>query len=324
MLAQSCPSEQLQQLYDTVRQGLVLVNGHSFLISQEWQAEVSAMLARAEQLKVVLAHKQAHHLALLASVLQHLHQQEVQAYDQPARATSSSSSPNWRPHSGMSAVQHGVGQSLGGAAQQQATQQQVVAAGLAAVMQQQQQAAAVLQTDFNSMCLNTSAGLDDDNSDDEFFMPVSVAPCVFDQLSTACCALNMRVLSLSLQPTLACIAWHRQYVGSAPVDHNVMLGTDDTAFVTNCRRLHPWQFQHQGVLMAAPAQQQQQRKQAAAGSPLTETALHGRQAAAAAACWSMCTTAWHLPEQQQPQLVPTRRLRLPCSTCSCCTAWSSS
>lgn len=175
MLVQTCPAEQLQQLFDTVRQGLVLVNGHSFLISQEWQAEVSAMLARAEQLKVVLAHKQAHHLALLASVLQHLHQQEVQAYDQPVGATSTSS-PNRRPHSGMSAVQHGVGQSLGGGAQQQAAQQQVVTAGgLAAVMQQQQQqqAAAILQNDFQSMCLNTTACLDDDNSDDEFFMPVA-------------------------------------------------------------------------------------------------------------------------------------------------------
>lgn len=188
MLVQSCPVEQLQQLCDTVRQGLVLVNGHSFLVSQEWQTEVSAMLARAEQLKVVLAHRQAHHLALLASVLQHLHQQEVQAYDQPERATTCSS-PNRRPHSGVSAVKHGAGHLLGGgAAQQQVAQQRVVAGGLAAVIQQQQ--AAVLQTDFHSVYLNTSAGLDDDNIDDEFFMPVSAVLVWRPQLSLSRCSLR--------------------------------------------------------------------------------------------------------------------------------------
>lgn len=34
MLVQSCPAAELQQLCDTVKQGLVLVNGHSFLIGQ--------------------------------------------------------------------------------------------------------------------------------------------------------------------------------------------------------------------------------------------------------------------------------------------------
>lgn len=33
-LTQSCPPAALQQLCDTVKQGLVLVNGHSFLIGQ--------------------------------------------------------------------------------------------------------------------------------------------------------------------------------------------------------------------------------------------------------------------------------------------------
>lgn len=214
MLVQSCPVEQLQQLCATVRQGLVLVNGHSFLISQEWHTEVSAMLARAEQLKAILAHRQAHRLALLASVLQHLHQLEVQAYDQPVRATTSSS-PNRRPHSGVSAVKHGAGQSLGGGAgQQQVAQQQVVAGGLAAIMQQQQaaqQATAVLQTDFHSICLNISTGLDDDNSDDEFFMPVSAVLVWRPQLSFSRCSLSWMVLSHShsrhgaTQPEFSCI-----------------------------------------------------------------------------------------------------------------------
>jgi hypothetical protein len=33
-LVQSCPAAELQQLCDTVKQGLVLVNGHSFLLGQ--------------------------------------------------------------------------------------------------------------------------------------------------------------------------------------------------------------------------------------------------------------------------------------------------
>lgn len=195
MLVQSCPSEQLQQLCDTVRQGLVLVNGHSFLISQAWHTEVSAMLARAEQLKVVLAHGPAHHLALLASVLQHLYQQEVQEYDQPECATTSSS-PSRRPQSSVSALKHGAGQLQGAwAQQQQAAQQQVVAGGLAAVMQQQQ-ATASLQTEFHSTCLNTSRlGLDDDDSNDEFFMPVSAFFVLRPQLAFTRCSLTWRMFS---------------------------------------------------------------------------------------------------------------------------------
>jgi hypothetical protein len=34
MLVQSSPASELQRLCDTVKQGLVLVNGHSFLIGQ--------------------------------------------------------------------------------------------------------------------------------------------------------------------------------------------------------------------------------------------------------------------------------------------------
>lgn len=41
------------------------------------------MLARAEQLKVLLAHRQAHHISLLAALLQLMHQREVQQFDAP-------------------------------------------------------------------------------------------------------------------------------------------------------------------------------------------------------------------------------------------------
>ncbi|KAF8063677.1 BXL3 [Scenedesmus sp. PABB004] len=82
-LTGSCPPELLAELRELVRQGLVLVNGHSFLLGREWAAEVVALLGRAEQLKVVLAHAQAHHLSLLADLLQLLHRQEVAEFEAP-------------------------------------------------------------------------------------------------------------------------------------------------------------------------------------------------------------------------------------------------
>lgn len=42
------------------------------------------MLGRAEQLKILLSHRQAHHISLLAAVLQLLHHAEVQEFDHPA------------------------------------------------------------------------------------------------------------------------------------------------------------------------------------------------------------------------------------------------
>lgn len=134
------------------------------------------MLLRAEQLKVLLAHWQAHHLSLLASVLLHLHQQEVQEYDMPRP---SSSSPSRRP-AGLSASQGGH---LPAAERQQQQQQQPGAAagrlsmaGLQLLQPEQQgvaqaQAAAALQTEFHSVCLEDEAEL----SDDEFFLPVGAA-----------------------------------------------------------------------------------------------------------------------------------------------------
>jgi hypothetical protein len=56
---------------------------------QEWQAEAAAMLGRAEQLKVLLAHRQAHHISLLAALLQLMHRQEVQEFDSPQQTRSS-------------------------------------------------------------------------------------------------------------------------------------------------------------------------------------------------------------------------------------------
>jgi hypothetical protein len=154
---------------------------------QEWQAEVAAMLARAEQLKVLLAHRQAHHLSLLAAVLQHMHQQEVQQYDMPH---SRSSSPSKRPHTpAVSLVQHEAGSVLV-RSQQVHQQQEVVAGGLAAVVRQQLQqqqaqlvsAQAALQTEFHSVCWDEASP---DLEEDEFFLPVGLWQCKgFNQ---ACC-----------------------------------------------------------------------------------------------------------------------------------------
>lgn len=146
------------------------------LLLQEWQAEVAAMLARAEQLKVLLAHRQAHHLSLLAAVLQHLHQQEVQQYDMPH---SRSSSPSKRPRTpAVSLLQHDAGAVLT-EPQQLHQQQEVVAGGLAAAVRQQQQqqgqlvsAQAALHTDYHSVCWDEAAP--DLEEDDEFFMPVGL------------------------------------------------------------------------------------------------------------------------------------------------------
>lgn len=134
------------------------------------------MLLRAEQLKVLLAHWQAHHLSLLASVLLHIHQQEVQEYDTPRP---NSSSPSRRPGAASSSQ----GGRMQAAEPQQHQQQQVTAAGMLSMaglqlVQQEQQhglgqaaAAAALQTEFHSVCLEDEAGL----SDDEFFLPVGAA-----------------------------------------------------------------------------------------------------------------------------------------------------
>jgi hypothetical protein len=98
------------------------------------------MLARAEHLKVLLAHRQAHHLSLLASILQVLHKQEVQQYDHPSSSRSCSPS---------SCGTHML------------TQQG----------QQQQQQEALLQENLCAMQLGGTGGSDDDN--DDFFLPVS-------------------------------------------------------------------------------------------------------------------------------------------------------
>lgn len=141
---------------------------------------MSAMLARAEHLKVLLAHRQAHHLSLLASVLQYVHQQEVQEYDLPL--SSSCSSPSKRPQTpAVSLVQHDPGQSISGPQQVQ-PQQEVVAGGLVSVLQQQQvPAQAALQTEFHSA--GGSNGLD--ANDDDFFLPVCCAA-----LGTSCTSGN--------------------------------------------------------------------------------------------------------------------------------------
>jgi hypothetical protein len=131
---------------------------------QDWQAEVTAMLVRAEQLKVLLAHWQAHHLSLLASVLQHLHQQEVREYDMPRPR---SSSPNKRPYAVSSS--QGGNFAVAGAQRQSAAGTCQLVTGLQLLQQEQTQAA--LQTEFHSVCLEDEVC----DSDDEFFLPVGAA-----------------------------------------------------------------------------------------------------------------------------------------------------
>lgn len=142
--------------------------GARVLAMQDWQAEVTAMLMRAEQLKVLLAHWQAHHLSLLASVLQHLHQQEVRNYDMPRPR---SSSPNKRPHAASSS--QGGNIPATGAQRQSAAGTCQLATGLQLLQhEQQQQTQAALQTEFHRVCLEDEAC---DSDDDEFFLPVGAA-----------------------------------------------------------------------------------------------------------------------------------------------------
>lgn len=151
---------------------------------QEWHAEVPAMLARAEQLKVLLAHRRAHHVSLLASVLQLLHRQEVAQYDRPRSGSSS-------PRKGPLVLQQGSATNAclaagagvvvpliaasgaatrvvasGGGQVQEGLEQGQTGPGELLLMQQQQQHAQVLVA---------AAGLDkasQEFDEDEFFMPV--------------------------------------------------------------------------------------------------------------------------------------------------------
>lgn len=131
------------------------------------------MLARAEQLKVLLAHRQAHHLALLASTLQHLHLQEVQQFDRPR-----SSSPSKRPQTpSVSVIQNEAGQLCGGALQQQPLQQLVGAGSLVAGFglqgkPQDMPALPALQAQHDGTYLEEEGSGDPDDEDDEFFLPV--------------------------------------------------------------------------------------------------------------------------------------------------------
>lgn len=137
---------------------------------------MSAMLARAEQLKVLLAHRQAHRLALLASTLQHLHAQEVQQFDRPR-----SSSPSKRPQTpSVSVIDHEAGQLCGSAVavQQQPLQQLVGAGSLVAGCQlqgkQQVMPAQPALQALQDSTYPTEEGSGDPD-DDDFFLPVRVS-----------------------------------------------------------------------------------------------------------------------------------------------------
>uniref|UniRef100_A0A383V522 Uncharacterized protein n=1 Tax=Tetradesmus obliquus TaxID=3088 RepID=A0A383V522_TETOB len=169
-LTGSCSAEVLQQLCDVVRQGLVLVQGHSFLLGQEWQSEAAAMLGRAEQLKVLLAHRQAHHISLLAALLQLMHRQEVQEYDLPQQLRS--------VHTGSSEGQPCCMLLLSGGSSTSCAQQ--LASAGSCKQQSQGQAAAARSGVEQAPGAHgvAAAGLEAiaeaaDQEDDEFYMPIA-------------------------------------------------------------------------------------------------------------------------------------------------------
>jgi len=140
------------------------------VLMQEWQAEVAAMLGRAEQLKVLLAHWQAHHLSLLASVLQLLHRQEVQQYDQP---NSRSSSPLKHPLPSTT----GTAAAATSAAQKQDAKQGRLGQDGHPLQQEQQDECGLTAAGPQQQLLAAYPGFggaeDEALHDDEFFMPVS-------------------------------------------------------------------------------------------------------------------------------------------------------
>lgn len=184
------------------------------------------MLARAEQLKVLLAHLQAHHLSLLAAVLQLLHQQEVQEFDQPH--TNSINSPSLRSstpaglllyqqqhHYQQQQQQHGSAPGL--------IDQQHSDAGSAALGQQQLSkqvpAQVLVMAGFDPPVASVSGGVrpeaaaeQQEQEEDEFFMPVGVESALGVEASTAACC--MLVLGCGCCPTVCdaqhVCCWHRQ------------------------------------------------------------------------------------------------------------------
>jgi hypothetical protein len=134
------------------------------------------MLGRAEQLKVLLAHRQAHHISLLAALLQLMHRQEVQEYDCPqqTRSSDTAAAGGEQAHctsllSGSTSVcgaKEGVAVSFDSCKQHRQEQGQGITAlqlGHPAVSPAQVVAAAALEA-------IEDAG---DQEDDEFYMPVS-------------------------------------------------------------------------------------------------------------------------------------------------------
>jgi hypothetical protein len=139
---------------------------------QEWQAEAAAMLGRAEQLKVLLAHRQAHHISLLAALLQLMHRQEVQEFDSPQQSRSSgAAAAGEQPYctlllAGGTSVCGAQQRSPGSCMQQGQDQGRGIAAlqlGQEAAPPAQAAAAAGLEA-IEEAC---------DQEDDEFYMPVS-------------------------------------------------------------------------------------------------------------------------------------------------------
>jgi hypothetical protein len=137
---------------------------------QEWQLEAAAMLGRAEQLKVLLAHRQAHHLSLLAALLQLMHRQEVQEFDspQPSRALDTGASDGQQ----CCALLLSSGSSTSGA-------KQLVTAGSCKQQGQGQPTLPLEAEQVAAAHVGVAAGLeviaeggDQDQEDDEFYMPV--------------------------------------------------------------------------------------------------------------------------------------------------------
>jgi hypothetical protein len=151
------------------------------------------MLGRAEQLKVLLAHRQAHHISLLAALLQLMHRQEVQEYDSPQQTRSSSdtaaAAAGEQPYctlllSGGTSLSNtkDVALALAGSCKQQWQEQ---GQGIAALELGQQAVSSLQGVVAAALEAIEEAG---DQEDDEFYMPVRSSS---SSSSIRCCQHSM-------------------------------------------------------------------------------------------------------------------------------------
>eukprot|EP00877_Chromochloris_zofingiensis_P008080 jgi/Chrzof1/3525/Cz12g28190.t1 len=70
-----------------IKDALLQINGHTFLVGQDWSAEVNTLHTHADELKVMLCHRQGHYLSLLANGLSTLHACEVEQFEGSTQAS---------------------------------------------------------------------------------------------------------------------------------------------------------------------------------------------------------------------------------------------